>query len=126
LDRPQEANIKFAESIPSWTASGLTIRLPNLKTLRTQTAALSGQLDVALLLVDEALEQIARPGWEERYLLAEALRAKGWILHRSDDWVQAEALPRGDQHRASTTSEILGASRYDQLRATHEAGESLA
>ena len=36
-------------------------------------------------LLEEALEQIERPGWEERFSLAEVLRTKGWILGLKGD-----------------------------------------
>jgi hypothetical protein len=40
--------------------------------------------------VDAMLEQIARPGWEERSHLAEILRLKGWMLSLKGDLDGAE------------------------------------
>jgi predicted ATPase len=47
--------------------------------------AQSGALEAALATIDRALEQIERPGWEERCHLAEVLRIKGWILSLRGD-----------------------------------------
>ena len=90
-NRPQESEALFREAIPRWTEVGLAIDVPYYKTLHAQSAALSGQHDVALNLIEEALEQIERPGWEEKCIYAEALRVKGWILQRGGDLERAEA-----------------------------------
>jgi hypothetical protein len=42
--------------------------------------ALTGDLDNALLVIEEAVAQIERPEWEERQSYAEILRLKGWML----------------------------------------------
>jgi predicted ATPase len=105
-DRPQEAEARFRESIPRWAGVGLATDVPYFKTLHAQSAALSGQLELALKIVEEALEQIERPGWEERGFLAEALRVKGWILQLRGDAERAEA-----EFRAS-----LEVSRQQQAR----------
>jgi hypothetical protein len=52
--------------------------------------ALADDLDGALLLLNEAITQIERPGWEERCFYAEALRLKGWILSLKGDLEGAE------------------------------------
>lgn len=31
-------------------------------------------------ITDEEIEQVERPGWEERLYFAEILRLKGWML----------------------------------------------
>jgi hypothetical protein len=49
-----------------------------------------GELDDALLLIDEQIEQVERPGWEERVHYAEILRLKGWMLTLKDDLAGAE------------------------------------
>ena len=90
-DRPQEAEARFRESIPRWAGVGLANDVPYFKTLHAQSAALSGQLDLALEVIEEALEQIERPGLEERGFLAEALRVKGFILQLGGDVARAEA-----------------------------------
>jgi predicted ATPase len=89
--RAPEAETGLRESIPRWTAVGLSIDLPLYKTLHAQSAALSHQLDLALELMGEVLEQIERPGCEERSFFAEALRVKGDILQLRGDVAGAEA-----------------------------------
>ena len=46
--------------------------------------------DGALQLIEEQIEQIERPGWEERQCYAEILRIKGWMLTLKDDPEGAE------------------------------------
>ena len=53
-----------------------------MKSALAEAIALQGDLDHGLRLVNECLEQIERPGWEERWHLAEILRLKGWMLTR--------------------------------------------
>jgi hypothetical protein len=52
--------------------------------------ALTGDLDNALLLIDEAIAQVERPGWEEHFSYAETLRLKGWMLSLKGDLEGAE------------------------------------
>jgi predicted ATPase len=52
--------------------------------------AQAGDLAGALVLIDEVIAQIERPGWEERHYYAEALRIKGWLLTLKDDAEGAE------------------------------------
>jgi len=49
-----------------------------------------GDLDGALQLIEEQVEQVERPGWEERHHYAEILRLKGWMLSLKDDLEGAE------------------------------------
>src|SRR5215469_3754201 len=49
-----------------------------------------GDLDLALQLIDESIEQIERPGWEERWYFAEILRIKGWLHSLKGDPEAAE------------------------------------
>ncbi len=49
-----------------------------------------GDLAGALDLVDEAIAQAERPGWEERWCYAEILRIKGWLLALRGDLAGAE------------------------------------
>ncbi len=52
--------------------------------------ALTGDLDDALLVADETIALIERPGWEERFHYAEILRVKGWMLSLKGDLEGAE------------------------------------
>ncbi len=79
--------------------------------------ALTGDLDNALQLIDEAIAQVERPGWEERFSYAETLRLKGWILSLKGDLEGAELnfLASLDwAHRQQ--AKILGAAHVDQPR----------
>ena len=51
---------------------------------------MNGDLDDAMQLIDVQIEQIERPGWEERQCYAEILRIKGWMLTLKDDLEGAE------------------------------------
>ena len=118
-NRPQEAQVQFGESIPRWVAAGLGTDVPHYKNMHAQSAALSGQFEIALKVVDEALEQIERPGWEERGFLAEALRVKGCILQLGGDVVRAEAefvasLEVSRQQQAKSLA-LRGATSYAGL-----------
>jgi predicted ATPase len=55
-----------------------------------EARAHSGDLDVALQHIDRILEQVQRPGWEERSHYAEILRLKGWMLSLKGDLKGAE------------------------------------
>ncbi|MGH8759583.1 MAG: hypothetical protein ACREVW_08750 [Burkholderiales bacterium] len=49
-----------------------------------------GHEDQAVECLTQSLEQIERPGWQERVWLAEVLRLKGWILSLKGDLAGAE------------------------------------
>jgi tetratricopeptide (TPR) repeat protein len=71
-------------------ASGGKARTPHLKALLAEGIALTGDLNNALQLIDEAIAQVERPGWEERLYYAEILRLKGWMLSLKGDLEGAE------------------------------------
>lgn len=118
-NRPQEAEALFRESIPRWAEVGLGIDVPYYKTLHAQSAALSGQHDVALNLIEQALEQIERPGWEEKCIYAEALRVRGWILQLGGDLAGAEAAFRSSlevsRQQQAKSWELRAATSYARL-----------
>ncbi|MFL5252790.1 MAG: hypothetical protein ACJ8AI_07830, partial [Rhodopila sp.] len=70
--------------IAIWETSG-AVTHPSHRTCLAEAMALTGDLDNALLKLDEAIAQIERPGWEERLAYAEILRLKGWILSLKGD-----------------------------------------
>jgi predicted ATPase len=41
-------------------------------------------------LINNSIEQVERPGWEERFIYAEILRLKGWMLSLKGDLECAE------------------------------------
>ena len=66
--------------------------MPYLKSALAEALALQGDLNAALVMIDECLAQIERPGWQERSHWAEVLRLKAWMLMRQGQPEQAEPL----------------------------------
>jgi class 3 adenylate cyclase/tetratricopeptide (TPR) repeat protein len=107
------------------------ILVPYLKSALAEGLALEGDQDGALAVVAEALEQIQRPGWQERAHLAEILRLKGWLLMRQNRTEEAERELRASiavareqrakswELRTSTTLARLLAERSER-RAAHD------
>jgi hypothetical protein len=118
-DRPRESEALFRTSIPRWTEVGLGIDVPYYKTLHAQSAALSGQNAAALTLIDDVLQQIERPGWEEKCVYAEALRVKGWILQLGNHLAGAEAAFRASietaRQQQAKSWELRAATSYAAL-----------
>jgi class 3 adenylate cyclase/tetratricopeptide (TPR) repeat protein len=73
-----------------WDASGGKVWSPYGKSVLADAMAQTGELDDALRLIDEQIEQVERPGWEERVHYAEILRLKGWMLSLKNDLEGAE------------------------------------
>jgi class 3 adenylate cyclase/tetratricopeptide (TPR) repeat protein len=88
--RPAEgiAQLKAGQAV--WDAAGGKVRSPYSKSVLAEGMALTGDLDNALHLIDEQIEQVERPGWEERVHYAEILRLKGWMLSLNGDLEGAE------------------------------------
>jgi predicted ATPase len=78
--RPAEGIAPLRASILAWEATGGKSRSPTRKAHLAEAMALTGDVDNSLQLIDDAIAQIERPGWEERYFYAEILRLKGWML----------------------------------------------
>jgi class 3 adenylate cyclase/tetratricopeptide (TPR) repeat protein len=89
--RPKAAIGLLRQGIADWTSRGGHVRVPYIKAGLAEALARDGELEEALVIVEEALEQISRPGWQEREWLAEALRIKGWILGLCGRAPEAEA-----------------------------------
>src|SRR5262249_40376569 len=88
---------KVAEGVASlkrgfaiWEESGGRANSPSCRSRLAEGLAQLGDLAAALGLIDEAIAQIERPGWEERYYYAETLRIKGWLLACEGDPEGAE------------------------------------
>jgi class 3 adenylate cyclase/predicted ATPase len=117
-----------------WENAGGQLWNTYCKSVLAEGLALTGNLDRALDLVGEAIAQVERPGWEERFYYAEILRIKGWLLSLKGDPVGAErayiaALDWARQQQAKSW-ELRTATSYarlmrDQGRA-REARELLA
>jgi tetratricopeptide (TPR) repeat protein len=88
--KPAAGIAPLKAGIALWEATGGKARTPTLKAFLAEAMALTGDLDNALLLIDEAIAQVERPGWEERIHYAEILRLKGWMLSLKGDLEGAE------------------------------------
>jgi len=132
---------KYAEGITSlregqavWDATGGKMRSPYLKSVLAEAMAASNKVNDALKLLDEQIEQVERPGWEERVHYAEILRLKGWMLTLKGDPERAEknyvaSLDCAREQQAKSwelrTSTSL-ARLWQQQGKRHEAHELLA
>jgi tetratricopeptide (TPR) repeat protein len=92
--RPEEAVHLLRRGIERWTHVGGGVRIPYVKSALAQAVALQGDLAAALELIEECIEQIERPGFQERIWLAEILRIEGWILQRQGRHEEAETQLR--------------------------------
>ena len=89
---------RAAEGIPQlkagmafWEASGGKVWSPYANAvLGRRHGADRRSRRCGLQLIDEQIEQIERPGWEERIHYAEILRLKGWMLSLKGDLQGAE------------------------------------
>jgi class 3 adenylate cyclase len=84
----------LGQGIENWNGLGGYTRVPYLKSALAEALALQGDLGAALEKIGECLEQIERPGWQERLHLAEVLRLKGWMLMRQGKDEEAEIILR--------------------------------
>jgi predicted ATPase len=73
-----------------WEQSGGRLNSPYFKSALAEGSAQLADLARALILIDEVIAQIERPGLEERHYYAEALRIKGWLLWLKGDPAGAE------------------------------------
>jgi hypothetical protein len=69
----------------SWEEGGGRVGNPYWKSVLAEGMAQLGNFGGALQLIDEAIAQVERPGWEERHYYAEILRIKGWLLSLTGD-----------------------------------------
>ena len=78
--------------------------MPYWRAVLAEGLAVSGDLAGGLRLIEEGLTQIVRPGWEERWCLAEVLRLKGEILLMQESTEQGarsrEQRAKGQEHGA--------------------------
>jgi class 3 adenylate cyclase len=88
--RPAEGIVSLKAGLGIWDESGGKINSPYWKSVLAEGMALTGELDNALQLINDQIEEIERPGWGERVHYAEILRLKGWMLTLKDDLEGAE------------------------------------
>jgi predicted ATPase len=85
-----EGTALLERGISVWEQSGGRVASPGFKSILAEGMAQAGDLAGALVLIDEAIAQIERPGWEERYYYAEALRIRAQLLTLKGDAEGAE------------------------------------
>jgi tetratricopeptide (TPR) repeat protein len=78
--RTSEGISQLRDALGRWTAGGAQVVVPYWKAVLAEGIARTGDLEQGLGLVEECFAQMERPGWEERWPLAEVLRIKGWML----------------------------------------------
>jgi predicted ATPase len=102
-----------------WEGSGGQITNPYFKSTLAEAIAQLGDLDRALRLIEEIIEQIERPGWEERCYYAEILRIKGSLLSLKGGAAGAEHSYIASLHWARTQQakswELRTATSYARL-----------
>jgi class 3 adenylate cyclase/ABC-type transport system involved in cytochrome c biogenesis ATPase subunit len=116
-----EAITLLRRAIDNWYAIGGYTRVPYIKSALAEALALQGDVERALGMVDECLEQIERPGWQERWHLEEVLRLKGWMLMRQKRSHEAEI-----QLRASIAHARQQQTKSWELRSSTTLAELLA
>jgi len=115
-----EALASLRRGLENWHARGGRSRVPYLKSAVAEALALQGDLDLALEMIDQCLEQIERPGWRERSHLAEVLRLKGWMLmlrgrgeaaeaplRAAIDWARQQQAKSWELRASTTLAELL-------------------
>jgi predicted ATPase len=85
-----EGMASLAKGLAVWEEGGGQVHIPYFKSVLAEGLTQRGNLAGALDLIDEAIAQAERPGWEERWYYAETLRIKGWMLSLRDDPAGAE------------------------------------
>ena len=85
-----EGTALLERGISVWEQSGGRVSSPCFKSVLAEGMAQAGDLAGALVLIDEVIAQIERPGWEERHYYAEALRIRAQLLTLKDDAEAAE------------------------------------
>jgi hypothetical protein len=89
-DKFTEGTAALKAGTAAWGAAGGNGSGSSLGALMAEALALTGDLGNALQVIEEAITQIERPGWEERLSYAEILRLKGWMLSLKGDLDGAE------------------------------------
>ena len=105
------ATTSLRQGMNAWKSRGGHLNQPYMKAALAEAVARQGDLDGGLRLLEECLEQIARPGWNERVWLPEVLRLKGWMLAQQGRSAEAEV-----ELRASIDEAVAQKARSWELR----------
>src|SRR4029453_5391301 len=85
-----DAISSLRRGIGAWNAAGGHLNVPYMKAALAEALAQQGDIHAGLGLLEECLEEIERPGWNERVWLPEVLRLKGWMLMHAGRSADAE------------------------------------
>jgi predicted ATPase len=111
-----EGMASLERGLAVWEEGGGRTNSPYFKSGLAEGMAQLGDLAGALDLVDEAIAQVERPGWEERCCYAETLRVRGWLLALNGDTVGAERAYIASLEWARTQqAKSWGAAHGDEL-----------
>jgi predicted ATPase len=99
-----------------WDQSGGRVGIPGFKSVLAEGRAQAGDLARALVLIDESIAQIERPGWEERQYYAEALRVRAQLQgrHRRRE-ARLHRLARLGREQQAKSWELRTATSYARL-----------
>jgi class 3 adenylate cyclase/tetratricopeptide (TPR) repeat protein len=89
-----DADVQFNKALSQWLGAGMGVAAPTFKALHAECKARCGDIDSAFKLLDEALDQISKPEWQERYNLSNVLRIKASLLHQQRRSSEADVLYR--------------------------------
>ena len=130
--RLTEGITQLRGSMQRWNASGAGVLMPYLRVVLAEGLARSGDLEGGMSLIEESLDQIARPGWEERWSLAEVLRLKGWIEQQQgnleaaeDDFLASLKIGREQQAKSWELRTSMSLARLWQGQGEHRQGYDL-
>ncbi|WP_158258298.1 ATP-binding protein [Rhodopila globiformis] len=90
LNEAAEGTDLLRTSLAAWEAGGGRNGIPYCRSVLAEGMARLGCLDEALRLLDAAIQQVERPGWEERSYIAEILRIRGEVRVQTGDVQAAE------------------------------------
>ena len=115
--KPAEGIAPLKAGIAVWEASGGKARIPTMNAFLAEGMALTGDLDNALQLIDELIDQIERPGWEERLSLRRDPAPQGLdALAQGRSRRRRAELSRLARLGAPPTGENVGVAHLDQPR----------
>jgi len=90
LGKHDEAVEACVQSCGVWRSLGGGVALPHSMAYWAEAEGRAGRPAEGLKIINEALDQINRPGWEERAHLAEVLRVQGWLFQELGQPARAE------------------------------------
>jgi class 3 adenylate cyclase/tetratricopeptide (TPR) repeat protein len=123
-----EAISLLRRGMNAWNAAGGHLNVPYMKAALAEALAQHGDIDTGLGLIEECLEQIDRPGWNERVWLPEVLRLKGWMLMHAGRIADAETELRASidcaRRQEARSWELRSSTTLAELVAADGRGEA--